>query len=221
MVPNLPESSSLNFRPLALLTGASSELGVELAAQLVASGHDLILVGDDAEALMLTAQALRDLGGCPMIETIEADLALPGEAQRVYQLAADVGYVEVLVINPGERLVTRSRPRAGERSRLQLQVTSPVVLASLFGTDMAWRGRGKILFSVESTPHASASVMTAAGAARALTLAFSAELQRELEDSGVTVSVVQPPSTDELTAAAKAAGFEALFREDSSSLALQ
>ena len=67
--------------PWALITGASSGLGAEYAAQLAQSGHSLVLVGRDNARLEMTATRLREGGA--VCEILVADLHSPGDVKRV------------------------------------------------------------------------------------------------------------------------------------------
>ena len=181
-------------RPLALVTDVSSQLELELAQQLVAVGYELIIVSEDAQTLLRVAAQLRRIGENPVIETIEADLAQPGSAKRIHELAGDVGHLDVLVNNA--------------KGASDLTV---IELSRLVADDMVERGRGKILFT---SGHA--GTPDQAGVSRGLLHAFAVELHDALENTGVTVTSMSPVDEAALPLAivrrVAQAGYQALMR---------
>jgi short-subunit dehydrogenase len=184
-------------RPLALLTDVSNLLELALAEQFVAAGHDLIIVSDDPQRLVRVAEQLRSIGDGPVIETIEADLTMPGSARHIHELAGEIGQLDVLVNN------------ATAASELTV-----VELTRLVADDMVKAGRGKILFTFEGTGEAAAE--SAWGDSRSNLHAYAEALGQNLEETGVTVTAMS--SADE-TALPRAvvrrvarAGYQALLR---------
>ncbi len=103
----MPDTS----RPLAIVTGASSGIGCELAKQCAENGFDLLLSADKA-AISRVAQELRALGGA--VEALEADLSTMEGVDKLY--AAIKGRpVAALLANAGRGLgrvsSTRTSPR--------------------------------------------------------------------------------------------------------------
>jgi len=190
-------------RPLALVTDVSSQLELELAQQLVAVGYDLIIVSEDAQTLLRVAAQLRRIGENPVIETIEADLAQPGSAKRIHELARDVGHLEVLVNNA--------------KGASDLTV---IELSRLVADDMVERGRGKILFTAALAGHPDAPEPVAVS--RGLLHTFAVELHDALANTGVTVTAMSPVDEAALPRSivrrVAQAGYQALMRGDPTAL---
>ncbi|MBL9038231.1 MAG: SDR family NAD(P)-dependent oxidoreductase [Archangium sp.] len=223
-------SQSSSPTSFALVTGASAGIGFELATQLVASGHGVILVGDDATQLQATADVLRAVGDRPRVEVLQADLSRLDEAQRVHDRANALGDVEILVNNAvatwGATGVS-TLDLSAERVMLQRNVISTVELTQLFVVDMLRRGQGKILFTASVPTQAAPSLVPVCDAAEAFLYSFATGIRNELADLGITVTVLVPDlseyvegqsiivervaAADELTDIARA-GYQALIR---------
>src|SRR5437016_3159968 len=89
-----------NMRPVALITGASSGIGAEFAAQLAGRGYDLILVARRLERLDQLAKELRQSRGIE-VETLAADLTRDEDLGRVEGRIAEASGLELLVNNAG------------------------------------------------------------------------------------------------------------------------
>jgi uncharacterized protein len=96
----MPSNSTSNLRPLAIITGASSGIGYELARLCAGRGYDLVVAADDP-TIHDAAQAFRDMGAG--VDVIEADLATLDGVDRLY--AATQGRtVDALLANAGHGL---------------------------------------------------------------------------------------------------------------------
>ena len=140
-------------RPLALVTGASSGIGLELARLLAGDGHDLVVNAED-DALQTAAEELRASGGD--VVAVQADLRTPEGVQKVHAAVTAVGRpLEVACLNAGIGLgrafVDQDLDRA--LAVVDLNVRSTVHLAHLVLRDMVARDRGRLLItsSVAST----------------------------------------------------------------------
>src|SRR4051812_6664337 len=90
-----------NTKQVALITGASSGIGFELAKLFAENNYDLILVSDEREKLEKAASEIRARNKCE-IETIEADLAQENSPKEIYAQLQKMGlHVDVLVNNAG------------------------------------------------------------------------------------------------------------------------
>src|SRR5258708_328822 len=83
----------------AIVTGASSGIGLELTRQLAARGHPVLAVARRRDRLEKLATEIAAQGG--RVEPFEQDLALPGAAQAVMARADELGEVELVVNNAG------------------------------------------------------------------------------------------------------------------------
>jgi short-subunit dehydrogenase len=193
---------------LAVVTGASSGIGLELAKQFAAHGFDLILTAEDAE-LTTAADGIR--GGGVSIEAVQVDLARPGAVEELYaRIKAGGRPVDALALNAaigaGGTFVDTELDK--ELHLVDLNVRSTVHLAKYVIRDMVARGEGGVLFtsSIASTmPGVHQAVYNAS---QSFLQSFALALRRELEGTGVTVTslVADPTDTD-----VARDGFEALM----------
>src|SRR3712207_3153517 len=140
-------------RPLALVTGASSGIGLELARQFAEHGFDLVVNAEDAE-LTTAAEQLRVAG--TTVQAVQADLRSAEGAQAVYDAVTATGRplaAAALNAGVGKGGPFVENPLEDELAIIDLNVRSTVVLAKSVVRDMAARGEGRVLFtsSVAST----------------------------------------------------------------------
>ncbi len=188
---SLPQPSS---RSVALVTGASSGIGAEVARELARRGHGVALVARRKERLEALADELQDEFGV-RAETIAADLAKPASRSRIQARLTELGLdVDILVNNAGFATggaFSQSDP-ARELEQVRVLVEAVVALTSSFLPGMVERRRGAIL-NVASTA-AMQPLPYAAGysAAKAYVLTFSEALHQEVAAQGVTVTALAP-----------------------------
>ena len=131
-------------RAVAVVTGASSGIGYELAHCCAQHGFDLIIAAD--RPLEEAASSLRTLGAA--VETVEADLAT-GEGVEALCAAAAGRNVEALLANAGHGLGQAFLDQDFEDVRhvIDTNVTGTLALIQRIGRDMRTRGRGRILIT--------------------------------------------------------------------------
>jgi uncharacterized protein len=178
----------------ALVTGASSGIGSEVAKQLAARGYSVVLVARREERLRSLATELSLEHGTEA-EVIACDLGEEAERDRLEsELRSGGRSVEVLVNNAGfghqADFSRSSRERMVDMVRLNVEAV--VDLTSRFIGPMVERGRGSVI-NVASTgafqPLPGSAVY---GASKAFVLSFSEAIRTELRGSGVTVTAVCP-----------------------------
>jgi short-subunit dehydrogenase len=187
------------MKPTALVTGASSGIGLELARLLAAGGHNLVLVARSAERLGQIAHELRDQTGVH-VESRPRDLSDPVAARVVWQELIDDGVsVQTLVNNAGVGL----HGPFGEQdvdaiSRLvTLNVTALTTLTRLALPDMLARRSGRILNVASLVAYQPGGPQEAVYyATKSFVLSFSKGLARELRGSGVSITALCPGPTD-------------------------
>ena len=131
----------------ALVTGASSGIGLEYTRQLAARGANLVMVSIDREDLDREAKKIVDTSGVS-VETICMDLAQPEAANKLYDHCRQKGIqIEILINNAGIfsfQEITRTDPKKIE-TMLQLHIGTVTRLSRLFAADMCNRKHGYIL----------------------------------------------------------------------------
>jgi short-subunit dehydrogenase len=183
-------------RPRALVTGASAGIGRVFADRLAARGHDLIVVGRDAERLGALAGELGAAHGAS-VEVFPADLSRDDEITRLVQRVSAASPLAVLVNNAGfgttGRLVTV--PPEPQVAMLHLHTLAPMRVTQAALPAMVARGAGAVI-NVSSV----ASFLFSAGsvnycATKAYLTVFSEGLAAELAGTGVRVQALCPGFT--------------------------
>jgi short-subunit dehydrogenase len=181
----------------ALVTGASSGLGVELARALAARGLNLVLVARREEPMQKLATELRRQHGAECI--VEAiDLSEPDSAaslqRRLDQRNIDP---DILINNAAFGLAGAFLDHTPERLRemLQLDVITMTELTHVFGKRMAARGRGHVLLVASMAAYGPTPILAAYGAAKAFVLSFGEALHAQLAPK-VGVTVLSPGLID-------------------------
>lgn len=180
-------------RPLAVVTGASSGIGYELARLLAEDGHDLVIAAD--RPLGEAVQGLEAAGA--RVRAVQADLATEEGVQALYA-EIDSRPVDVLAANAGHGLGHGFLDQDFDDILhvINTNITGTVRLAQLFGRDMRERGRGRILFTGSIAGLMPGSFQAVYNASKAFVDSFSFALRNELKDTGVTVTCLMPGVTD-------------------------
>jgi len=181
-------------KPLAVVTGASSGIGLELAAICAAEGFDLIVAADrpnihEAAARFRTSGAETDV--------VETDLAT---LKGVEELWAAVGSrsVDALLANAGHGLGRAFLDQDfGEiRHVVDTNITGTIYLVQLVGRQMRNSRRGKILLTGSIAGFMPGTYQAVYNGTKAFIDSFSFALRAELKDSGVTVTCLMPGATE-------------------------
>ncbi|HEX3759320.1 MAG TPA: SDR family NAD(P)-dependent oxidoreductase [Kofleriaceae bacterium] len=183
-------------RKFAVVTGASSGIGLELARQCVEHDFDVLICAED-DGIERAAQQL-GAGGAAVIP-IRADLATYDGVEHLYQ--AILGHhrpVDALLLNAGIGVGGEfvKTDVSAELRMIALNCNHTVHLAKCVLPAMVSRGQGRILITgsvVSTSPNPYQAVY---GATKAFVMSFGEALRYELKDSGVTVTVLQPGATD-------------------------
>lgn len=183
--------------PLAVVTGASSGIGLQLARQLAEAGYDLIVAAEDA-GLDGVAGRLRDGAPERHIDAIRVDLATP---EGVEDLVAHIGDrpVDALLVNAGIAVgggafIDTDLDRHLEL--VNLNVTGAVHLTHRVVSRMAARGEGRVLITSSIAAKAPGPYLSTYSASKAFLYAFAQALRVELADRGVTVTALMPGPTE-------------------------
>jgi uncharacterized protein len=181
-------------RPLALVTGASSGIGYELAKLAAQDGYDLVVAADQPE-IVEAAQALRELG--VQAEPVQADLAT---LDGVDSLVAALGGrpIDVLIANAGHGLgrAFLDQDFSDIRHVIDTNVTGTVYLLHKALPAMRDRGRGTVLITGSIAGLMPGSFQAVYNGTKAFVDSFSFAIRNELKDSGVTITCLMPGPTD-------------------------
>jgi len=187
------------YQKHALVTGATSGIGYELAKLLAKDNYCLVLVARNRENLEITAQELQALSTNIHIHIIDIDLFEPGAAQKVYDQTTSLGIrIDVLVNNAGqgEWGLFSNTELEREISIVQLNVVAFMTLTKLYLKDMLQRNSGKILQLASSVSKAPSPYLAVYAATKAFVWSLTEALQKEIENSDVTITALQPGATD-------------------------
>jgi short-subunit dehydrogenase len=178
---------------LAVVTGASSGIGKELAKCCAQDGYDLVIAADEP-AINQAAEALASLR--VTVEAIEADLA---SAEGVDVLITRIGErnVDLLFLNAGRGLGEGFIDQDWNKIRrvIHTNITGTMYLAHHLVDRMARRGRGRILFTGSIAGFMPGTFQAVYNGTKAFIDSFAIALRHELKDTGVSVTVLMPGAT--------------------------
>jgi short-subunit dehydrogenase len=188
-------------KPLAVVTGASSGIGLELAKQFAAHGFDLIVAAEDDE-LRAAADVIRAEGA--EVEALQVDLATDGAVDELYGRIQAAGRpVAALALNAG---IGAGGAFAGphpdrtdlaqELQLIDLNVRSTVHLAKHVVSDMVARDEGRVLFTSSIASTVPGSFQAVYNASKSFVQSFALALRNELKDTNVTVTSLMPGPTE-------------------------
>ena len=181
----------------ALVTGASSGLGVDFAAGLAARGADLVLTARRVDKLQALADTLRADHGVE-VRVEPADLSRADERERLAQTLEQAGVaVDLLINNAGFGVFGDFREVDWEPTErmLQLDIVALTHLTRLFVNPMVERGRGRIMLVASTGAFQPSPGYAAYSAAKAYVLSFGHALHFELRHTEVTCTTVCPGVT--------------------------
>lgn len=178
----------------ALITGASSGMGLEYARQLAAGGHDILLVSNQQEQLIQVTADIVDEFGVNAVPRYE-DLSSEAAAQNLLEWTLEAGYeVDTLICNAGMFFFKELRPENMSlvETMIQLHVATNTRLCILFGNEMKRRGTGSILIVSSMVASLPAPGIAIYSASKAYLKNFGKSLHYEMKPYGVKVTTVCP-----------------------------
>ena len=181
---------------LAVVTGASSGIGLSLAKELAGRGYALI-VASRGDRLVGAAEELRRVG-VDVVE-IHADLATRAGVDKLWKQVEESGRVpDVVCINAGIGVggLFDETDLETELKMVALNCAGTVQLAKYAVRQMKQRGEGRILFTASIAGEMVAPREAVYAATKAFDLSLAHSLRYELRDTGVTVTALQPGPTD-------------------------
>src|SRR5574344_141679 len=185
-------------RPLALVTGASSGIGLMYATELARQGNDLVIVSNQEKELQETSDKLTaDFG--VTVTPLYRNLATPQAAEELHQYCIDHQLeIDTLINNAGVFFfneLTNTDIRRVELM-LSLHVVTVTKLCRLFGEDMKQRRHGYILNMSSMSAWMAMPGIQTYNATKAYILNFSRSLWYELKPYGVGVTAICPGAVD-------------------------
>ncbi|MGW0390700.1 SDR family NAD(P)-dependent oxidoreductase [Streptomyces sp. NPDC003042] len=182
--------------PLAVVTGASSGIGLELAREFARHGYDLIVAAED-ELLYEAVTRLRVHG--TSVLAVRTDLATyDGVEALVHDVRADGRPVSAAVLNAGiGRGGAFLETDLADLARvIDLNISSTVHLAARLLPDMAARGAGRLMITSSVAAELPGPYHAVYNASKAFLQSFARALSTELKGTGVTVTALMPGATD-------------------------
>ncbi len=179
---------------LAVVTGASTGIGYELAKICADEGFDLVVAADELE-IQRSADEFRRSGRT--VDAVEADLAT---IEGVDKLLAVIGGrpVDALLANAGRGLgkAFLDQDFHAIRAVVDTNVTGTLYLLHKVGRDMRARRSGRVLITGSIAGFMPGTFQAVYNGTKALLDSFSFALRAELQDSGVTVTCLMPGATE-------------------------
>lgn len=182
----------------ALITGATSGIGLELAHCFAKDGYNLILVARTQEDLEAVAQELTASYGVKAYG-IAADLMQPGVPGELYREIKDEGIqVDVLVNDAGQGVWGKfvETDLQKELDIIRLNIDATVILTKYFLKDMVARNSGKILQLASTASKAPTPLLSVYAGTKAFIYIFTQGLINELKDTNVTMTALLPGPTE-------------------------
>ncbi|MCA1453019.1 SDR family NAD(P)-dependent oxidoreductase [Bradyrhizobium sp. BRP22] len=178
----------------AIVTGASTGIGLELARCCTRAGFDLLIAADEP-AIESAADALRREGG--KVDAVQADLSTTEGVDRLYA-ATKARPVDALLANAGVGLGHAFLDQDFDRVRrvIDTNITGTVDLIHRVGNDMRRRNAGRILITGSIAGFMPGSFQAVYNGSKAFLDSFSFALREELRGTGVTVTCLMPGATE-------------------------
>ncbi len=185
---------SEDLKPLAVVTGASSGIGYELAKLAAQNGFDLVVAADRPE-IVSAAQAFEQLGA--RVDQLQVDLSTTDGVDRLLEVIGDRP-VDALMANAGHGLGHAFLDQEFSEARhvADTNITGTIYLVHRIGRQMRARDRGRILFTGSIAGLMPGTFQAVYNGTKAFVDSFAWALRNELKDTGVSVSCLMPGATD-------------------------
>ena len=184
---------STSLRPLAVVTGASSGIGFELARECAANGFDLVIAAD--RPLDRAANELCSLGAS--VDRMQVDLSTLDGVNDLY-IALQGRAIDALLANAGHGLGRGFLDQNFVEAKhvVDTNIIGTIYLIHKIGNDMRDRGRGRILITGSTAGFTPGTFQAVYNGTKAFIDSFSWALRNELKDTGITVTCLMPGVTD-------------------------
>lgn len=181
-------------RPFAVVTGASTGIGFEIARCCLDAGFDLLIVADEPEIHRAATRLARPEAA---VTAIEADLATGEGRARLFD-ASGARRVDILAANAGIGLgrAFLDQDFAAVSHLVRTNVEGTLAVVHPVARAMRAHGRGRILITGSIAAYVPGPFQAAYNASKAFTNSFALALREELRGTGVTVTCLAPGITD-------------------------
>jgi uncharacterized protein len=183
----------------ALITGATSGIGYELAKLFAKDNYNLVLIARNEENLLETAKEMQAISQDIHVHIFPIDLFVPGAAAKIYDFTREKGITVDFLVNDagqGEGGLFIETALQREFDIIQLNIIALVSLTKYYLKEMVARNSGRILQLASSVSKAPSPQLSVYAATKAFVLSFTEALQKETEDTNVTLTALQPNKTD-------------------------
>jgi short-subunit dehydrogenase len=181
------------IRPLALVTGASSGIGLELGSECARAGFDLVVAAD--RPLATAEERLKSFGASVL--AVEVDLATPEGIEKLHQ-SLNGRVVDALLANAGQGRGGAFLDQSFQDvvKVIDTNITGTLALIHKIAPEMCSRGSGRILITGSIAGFMPGAFQAVYNGTKAFIDSFSWALRNELKDTGVTVTCLMPGATE-------------------------
>lgn len=190
------QTDEIGRRGLAVVTGASTGIGYELAKCAAQDGYDVVIAADEAGIQRAAAQ-LKEFGGA--VHPVEVDLATPEGVRRLVAAIQSLQRpVDLLMANAGRGIGDAFLDENLQQAQrvVDTNVSGTIMLIHAIGNQMRSRGQGRILLTGSIAGFVPGSFQAIYNATKAFINSFSFAIRDELKGTGVTVTCLMPGVTD-------------------------
>jgi uncharacterized protein len=190
----MTKEKSMSSRPFAIITGASTGIGYELARECAEHGYDLLIAADEPE-IEQAAQRLRSLA--VDVAAVEVDLATIEGVDKLCA-AAKGRPVDALLANAGRGLGHAFLDQDFNEVRrvVDTNVTGTIYLIQKIGREMKQRNKGRILITGSIAGFMPGTYQAVYNGTKAFLDSFSFAVRAELKGTDVTVTCLMPGATE-------------------------
>lgn len=185
----------MSTTPLAVITGASTGIGLELARELASRGYDLVICADEPQI----EQAAAEFADSTMTIAVQADLATEEGVQQLLDRVRSLGRpVDVLALNAGVAAAGPflEVPWHDDARLVALNINHVLAVAKELLPEMVQRGSGRVLITSSIAATMPGPWYATYAASKAFLHSFAEGLRFELRETGVTVTSLLPGPTD-------------------------
>lgn len=191
------QEKNINFNPIAVITGASSGIGYELAKVFSKNGFDLIIAADTTR-IFSVAQDFRE-NGRDVLEVLQVDLSSRSGVDELCEIIKKYDErVEAIAINAGVGVYGKFQETdlEEEMSMMGLNIIGVVQLSKFMVNLFSAHGSGRMLFTSSLAADMPGPYYAVYAASKAFVQSFAEAIREELIDTGVTVTALQPDATE-------------------------